>query len=133
MTCYPKIEGSNLAGKEKTVANALAICARAARMAITCRVEMVQSHLHNFSKPTINIHNILQWSRGNLLGQFKTFFSQNNLAYSLVDFTCLGEMKIITCSIVLNPWTNFSLQDEPWAEFTTLDLAACVPCTYCPV
>jgi hypothetical protein len=32
------------------------------------------------------------------------------------------------------PWTNFSLQDEPWAEFSTLEVAAaCIPCTYCPV
>jgi hypothetical protein len=31
-------------------------------------------------------------------------------------------------------WTNFSLQDEPWAEFSTLEVAAaCIPCTYCPV
>ncbi len=30
-------------------------------------------------------------------------------------------------------WTNFSLQDKPWAEFTTLEVAACKPCTYCPV
>jgi hypothetical protein len=29
-------------------------------------------------------------------------------------------------------WTNFSLQDEPWAECTTLEVAACKPCTYCP-
>ncbi len=26
----------------------------------------------------------------------------------------------------LYAWTNFSLQDEPWAEFTTLDVAACI-------
>jgi hypothetical protein len=32
------------------------------------------------------------------------------------------------------PWTNFSLQDEPWAEFSTLEVAAaCIPCTYSPV
>jgi hypothetical protein len=31
-------------------------------------------------------------------------------------------------------WTNFSLQDKPWAEFSTLEVAAaCIPCTYCPV
>ncbi len=31
-------------------------------------------------------------------------------------------------------WTNFSLQDEPWAEFSTLEVAACVIlCTYHPV
>jgi hypothetical protein len=24
----------------------------------------------------------------------------------------------------LQPWTNFSLQDEPWAEFSTLEVAA---------
>jgi hypothetical protein len=28
-------------------------------------------------------------------------------------------------------WTNFSLQDEPWAEFSTLEVAACKPCAYC--
>jgi hypothetical protein len=32
------------------------------------------------------------------------------------------------------PWTNFSLQDEPWAEFSTLEVAAYVIlCTYGPV
>jgi hypothetical protein len=31
------------------------------------------------------------------------------------------------------PWKNVSLQDEPWAEFSTLEVAACIPCTYCPV
>ncbi len=31
------------------------------------------------------------------------------------------------------PWTNFSLQDKPWAEFSTLEVAACIPCTYCQV
>ncbi len=30
-------------------------------------------------------------------------------------------------------WTNFSLHDKPWAEFSTLEVAACIPCTYCPV
>jgi hypothetical protein len=30
-------------------------------------------------------------------------------------------------------WTNFSLQDKNWAEFSTLEVAACIPCTYCPV
>ncbi len=31
-------------------------------------------------------------------------------------------------------WTNFSLQDESWAEFSTLEVAAvCIPCTYCRV
>jgi hypothetical protein len=30
-------------------------------------------------------------------------------------------------------WTNFSLQDEPWAEFSTLEVAASTPCTYYPV
>ncbi len=30
-------------------------------------------------------------------------------------------------------WTNFSLQDKPWAEFSTLEVAACIPCTYCLV
>jgi hypothetical protein len=41
--------------------------------------------------------------------------------------------KKMTKSIIHLPWTNFSLQDEPWAVFTTLEVAACIPCTYCPV
>jgi hypothetical protein len=28
--------------------------------------------------------------------------------------------------ILLGAWTNFSLQDEPWAEFSTLEVAACI-------
>jgi hypothetical protein len=27
-------------------------------------------------------------------------------------------------------WINFSLLDEPWAKFSTLEAAACIPCTY---
>jgi hypothetical protein len=26
------------------------------------------------------------------------------------------------------PWTNFSLRDKTWAEFSTLEVAACVLC-----
>ena len=46
-----------------------------------------------------------------------------------------GEIDILTeeQKVLEESWTNFSLQDEPWAEFTTLDVAACIPCTYCPV
>jgi hypothetical protein len=33
----------------------------------------------------------------------------------------------------IDTWTNFSLQDKPWAEFSTLEVAVCIPCTYCPV
>ncbi len=36
-------------------------------------------------------------------------------------------------TVKVTPWTKFSLQDEPWAEFSTLEVAACIPCTYCPV
>ncbi len=32
-----------------------------------------------------------------------------------------------------NPWTNFSRQDKTWAEFSTLDMVVCVPCTCCTV
>jgi len=28
------------------------------------------------------------------------------------------------CDVSGNPWTNFSLQDELWAEFSTLEVAA---------
>ena len=28
------------------------------------------------------------------------------------------------------PWTNFSEQDETWAEFSTLEVAVCMPCIY---
>jgi len=35
---------------------------------------------------------------------------------------------------IVKAWTNFSLQDEPWAEFSTLEVAACtILCTYGPV
>ncbi len=29
-----------------------------------------------------------------------------------------------------NAWTNFSQQDKTWAEFSTLDVAERLPCTY---
>jgi hypothetical protein len=50
-------------------------------------------------------------------------------------------MAVIFCSILTiekrcfyqTAWTNFSLQDEPWAEFSTLEVAACIIlCTYSP-
>ncbi len=34
---------------------------------------------------------------------------------------------------ITNPWTNFSCQDKPCAELSTLEVAACLPCTYCLV
>ncbi len=49
----------------------------------------------------------------------------NKLEASLID-----NARVV---IYDHPWTNFSLQDEPWAEFTALEVAACIPCTYCPV
>ncbi len=33
----------------------------------------------------------------------------------------------------MTAWTNFSILDEPWAEFSTSEVAACIPWTYCPV
>jgi hypothetical protein len=42
---------------------------------------------------------------------------------------------IIKTKVIKNakPWTNFSRQDDPRAEFSTLEVAACIPCAYCPV
>jgi hypothetical protein len=48
----------------------------------------------------------------------------------------ISKMKIFNqCGYLQNtcPWTNFSLQGEPWAEFTSFEVAACKPFTYCPV
>jgi hypothetical protein len=42
------------------------------------------------------------------------------------DIGINAQVSILSC-------TNFSLQDEPWAEFSTLQVAACIPRTYCPV
>ncbi len=33
-----------------------------------------------------------------------------------------NEARLLTC---LAPWTKFSRQDEPWAELSTLEVAAC--------
>ncbi len=41
-------------------------------------------------------------------------------------------LSLLSCC--LDAWTNFSLQDKPWAKFATLEVAACIIlCTYCPV
>jgi len=34
---------------------------------------------------------------------------------------------------LVDAWTNFNLQDEPWAEFSTLEVATSIPRTYCLV
>jgi hypothetical protein len=43
------------------------------------------------------------------------------------------EKRFFSILVAFESWTNFNLQDEPWAEFSTLEVAACKPCTYCPV
>ncbi len=38
------------------------------------------------------------------------------------------ELKIgLTLILLTEAWTNFSLQDKTWAEFSTLEVAAHVP------
>ncbi len=45
-----------------------------------------------------------------------------------------GTKDVATLEVDAESWTNFSLQDEPWAEFSTLEVAACIIlCTYGPV
>jgi hypothetical protein len=51
----------------------------------------------------------------------------------LASFLCILEFSCVRVEENVKPWTNFSLQDEPWAKFTTLEVAACNPFTYCPV
>jgi hypothetical protein len=43
-----------------------------------------------------------------------------NLCLSLANMSCQ-----ICEQSWSKPWTNFSRQDEPWAEFSTLEVAAC--------
>ncbi len=57
----------------------------------------------------------------------------NNHACWLTE-ECLERTQRVRACQCVRAWTNFSLQDEPWAEFSTLEVAAaCIPCTYCPV
>ncbi len=62
-----------------------------------------------------------------LVSLTKQHFGQLGLQHTsfLVGRTQTGLNK------TLYTWTNFSLQDEPWAEFSTLEVAAWIPCTYC--
>ncbi len=48
--------------------------------------------------------------------------------WSLPECNQLRESTLMVspANIRLEPWTNFSLQDEPWAEFSTLEVVACV-------
>jgi len=39
----------------------------------------------------------------------------------------------LICVAKASTWTNVSCQDKCWAEFSTLEVAACMPCTYCTV
>ncbi len=69
------------------------------------------------------------------------------LIITILDILCCYAVCFVILSVVIlnvmaptnyaatkaRPWTNFSSQDSPWAEFSTLEVAACIPCTYCPV
>jgi hypothetical protein len=35
--------------------------------------------------------------------------------------------KFTASFLKATPWTNFILQDEPWAEFSSVEVAACKP------
>ncbi len=49
---------------------------------------------------------------------------KHKLITRVINLIKLGGLGGETCWS--NSWTNFSLQDEPWAEFSTLEVAACV-------
>jgi hypothetical protein len=50
--------------------------------------------------------------------------------YGLRALFCGYYMHLLFEVFCSSPWTNFSWQDEPWTEFSTLEGSACMPCTY---
>jgi len=44
-----------------------------------------------------------------------------------IDESMNGWVDVQTKNKRDRAWTNFSLQDEPWAEYSTLQVAACIP------
>jgi hypothetical protein len=62
-----------------------------------------------------------------------TYSEALRLSLALITNIKLG-WKGLPGTKTLAYYENFSLQDKPWAEFSTLEVAAaCIPCTYCPV
>ncbi len=45
----------------------------------------------------------------------------------LIKVACIvKKLVMLALSKAANPWTNFSLQDEPWAEFSTFRSGCCM-------
>jgi len=108
-------------------------------IASQCKIRQFLSHVKTnlraallSSKKASNCR--LQNSQLNLCWFFVHFFFENwlqkmvtvQLSACNLWYKCTEKYFIKT----LTPWTNLSWQDEPWAEISTLEGSACIPCTY---
>ncbi len=66
---------------------------------------------------------------------FSLVLDTYGMKFAILEGTVLLYVYLATSgNTSVSAWTNFSLQDEPWAEFSTLEVAACIIlCTYGPV
>ncbi len=88
------------------------------------------SLLFQFTSSSISL--FLLQSLSLFLLQYLSLFLFSSMSLFLFQFYSLPSISLSTLSV--SPWTNFGLQDEPWAEFSTLEVAACIIlCTYSPV
>jgi len=56
--------------------------------------------------------------------------TKNDFKIAVRSFIKISLCVYIYLYICIWPWTNFSYQDETWAEFSTLEVAVCAPCSY---
>jgi hypothetical protein len=48
-----------------------------------------------------------------------------SIVFSMLSIIILSASMLSFIVLDVSSWTNFSWQDEPWAEFSTLEVAAC--------
>ncbi len=62
-------------------------------------------------------------------------FSEEMDAFNSAEFYGLDYSQDLEQEALrhMQVWTNFSKQDNPWADFSTLEVAASLPCTYSTV
>ncbi len=70
----------------------------------------------------------------NIITQTDWLTEWGTLRLQASEWACVHACFMLARVAMDKSWTNFSLQDEPWAEFSTIEVAACVIlCTYGPV
>ncbi len=90
--------------------------------------------IHTQTKNT-NIFNFTWVCSYASFGTYNTLMITPERHVQMTEYSLLAKRKLVTFWILCSvSWTNFSLQDKPWAEFLTLEVTACsILCTYGPV